>query len=329
MRQSNSSSQADSAPTGRSSPSFRVAETDLAILTAFCRPYLNGDGRFAVPAPNTEILRELADNGVYLDIDALRGHLRNLYAKFGVEDGLTPAQKRARLAELVYENRVIAAWEPREATPKTPPMSPGPPATASPAPPTSRRSAPLLPGPLVARRASRLRGSLHNRWWGVAGVAALLLAAVVVLTDLGGSERPLAPAKTPVIDPDKDAASAPHNFKCEPAEFCLGRRYNLTGGLYQNTISDPDLGDNTWFYSKDPENNALLGRVTDHSWSASNPTKRDVVVYDRRNYTGAAACIQTGRGINLPADWRQRISSFKFVPRSVCNRYQVLARSPR
>jgi len=326
MGPSDSFGQGDSEPTGRSGPRVRVAETDLAILTAFCRPYLDGDGRFAVPAPNTEILRELAENGVYLDIDALRGHLRNLYAKFGVEDGLTPAQKRARLAELVYENSVIAGWEPREATPQVPPRSLGAPATALPA---SRRSVPLLPGPLVARRASRLRGFLRDRWWAVAGVAVLLLAAVVVLGNLGNSERPPAPAKPPVIDPDKDAASAPHNFKCEPAEFCLGRRYNLTGGLYQNTISDPDLLDNTWFYSKDPENNAVLGRVTDHSWSASNPTKRDVIVYDGRKFTGAAACIQSERGLNLPADWRQRISSFRFAARSTCNRYQVLARSPR
>lgn len=95
-------------PSAPSGPGLRVSETDLAILTAFCRPYLEGDGRFVVPAPNNEILRELAENGVYLEIDALRGHLRNLYAKFGVEDGVNPAQKRARLAELVYEHGVIA-----------------------------------------------------------------------------------------------------------------------------------------------------------------------------------------------------------------------------
>jgi hypothetical protein len=304
-----------------------VAETDLAILRAFCRPYLDGDSRFAVPAPNTEILRDLAENGVYLDIDALRGHLRNLYAKFGVEDRLNPAQKRARLAELVYENSVIPGWEPREATPETPPMPLGTPGTASPAP-MSRPPAPILPGTSVARRTPSLRMLLRDRWCAAAAVAALLLSAIVVLADLRNPERTPG-SNPPMIDPVKDAASAPHNFKCEPTEFCLGRRYNLTGGLYQSTINDPDLGDNTFFYSKEPDKNAALGRVTDNSWSASNPTKRDVIIYDGRNFTGPHACIQRGRGINLPADWRQRISSFKFATRSACNRYQVLARTQR
>jgi hypothetical protein len=247
MGQSASFGQGESQPKGHSSPSVRVAETDLAILTAFCRPYIDGDGQFAVPAPNTEILRELAENGFYLDIDALRGHLRNLYAKFGVEDGLNPAQKRARLAALVYENRVIGGWEPRESTPE---MPVGAPATASPEPPTTRPSRSLLRGPLVARRAARLRGFQRDRWRGAAGVAALLLGVIVVLANLGGSDRTHAPVGSPnpaVIDPAKDAALAPHNFKCEPAEFCLGRRYNLSGGLYQNTVSDPELRDNIFF----------------------------------------------------------------------------------
>ncbi len=213
-----------------------MAETDLAILKAFCGPYLDGDGRFVVPAPNNEILVELAQNGIYLDIDALRGHLRNLYAKFGVEDGLNPAQKRARLAELVYENGVIAGWGPSEETPETPPKTP----TAR---PTSRPLGSNLAGSSEAPRASRLRGFLRDRWWVAAGGTVLVVAAVVVLADLGGSERTPAPGgstQPPVIDPAKEATSAPHNFKCEAGEFCLGRGYNLSGGLFQNTVSDPN-----------------------------------------------------------------------------------------
>jgi hypothetical protein len=188
MAGSDSSGPDESEPGGRSSSGVRVAETDLAILTAFCRPYLDGDRQFAVPAPNNEILRELAQNGIYLDLDTLRGHLRNLYAKFGVEDGLNPAQKRPRLAQLVHENSVIPSWEPQphEAAPKTSPTPPAVPATASPVPPTSSSPAPTLPEP---PRASRSRGFLHDRLWVAAGLAVSLLGAVVVLADLGGSGR--------------------------------------------------------------------------------------------------------------------------------------------
>ena len=76
MAGSDSSGPDESEPGGRSSSGVRVAETDLAILTAFCGPYLDGDRQFAVPAPHNEILRELAQNGIYLDLDTLRGHLR-------------------------------------------------------------------------------------------------------------------------------------------------------------------------------------------------------------------------------------------------------------
>lgn len=87
-----------------------MSETDLAILTALCRPYLDAPSRFCVPAPNKRILEELAQKGIYLGSDALRGHLRGLYARFGVEDGLVPTAKRARLAELVRQSGAIAGW---------------------------------------------------------------------------------------------------------------------------------------------------------------------------------------------------------------------------
>src|ERR1044072_133728 len=145
MTESDSSAPGDSQPRGRSDPTVRVAETDLAILTAFCRPYVDGDHRFPCPAPNNEILRELARDGIYLDLDALRGHLRSLYAKFGVEDGLNPAQKRARLAELVYEHGVIDGWAPREEPARAPALSAR--ETAIPPPP-----APPEPPPAAAPR---------------------------------------------------------------------------------------------------------------------------------------------------------------------------------
>jgi hypothetical protein len=327
MAESDSSGPDESEPRAGPRPGVRVAETDLAILTAFCRPYLEGDPQFAVPAPNNEILRELAENGIHLDLDTLRGHLRNLYAKFGVEDGLNPAQKRAQLAELVYKNSVIAGWEPREEASEIPPLARATPAPASPASPTSPPRARVVAESPKAPRASRPRRLLRDRWWAATGVAALLLGAVVVLVDPGGSERNL-PHVGPPDDPALNTEAPAHDFKCEPGEFCLGRRYNLTGGLYQSTVSDPNLSDNTFFYYTVRTENERLGRVPDQAWSATNMTNRDVILYDGHNFTGAAACIQKGRGINLPADWRQRISSFKFATRSECNRYRVLARTP-
>jgi hypothetical protein len=49
--------------------------------------------------------------------------------------------------------------------------------------------------------------------------------------------------------------------------------------------------------------------VADQSWSAANKTRHDVIVYDGRRFTGAGACIQAGRGINLPADRRYGIGT--------------------
>jgi multiple sugar transport system substrate-binding protein len=86
-----------------------VTAVDYAILVAFCRAYISGQ-RFPCPSSNNKILEELRTQELYLDLDTLRGHLRNLYAKFGVADGLTPAEKRVRLVERVYESNLVEGW---------------------------------------------------------------------------------------------------------------------------------------------------------------------------------------------------------------------------
>jgi hypothetical protein len=82
----------------------RLTDTQLGILAALCRP-LAGGNHFATPATNQEIAAE-----VFLSVDAVKGHLRTLYRKFGIED-LPHNQKRARLVELAIEGGYVATTE--------------------------------------------------------------------------------------------------------------------------------------------------------------------------------------------------------------------------
>jgi hypothetical protein len=83
----------------------RLTDTQLGILAALCRPIASGN-HFATPATNQEIADE-----VFLSVDAVKGHLRTLYRKFGIED-LPHNQKRARLVELAIEGGYIKREEP-------------------------------------------------------------------------------------------------------------------------------------------------------------------------------------------------------------------------
>ncbi|BDT92862.1 MULTISPECIES: FHA domain-containing protein [Nocardia] len=85
-----------SIPTARS-----LTETQRSVLIALCRPYKHGAG-FATPASNQQIAEEL-----FLSVDAIKTHLRALFAKFGVED-LPQNQKRVRLAGLAMQSGLIS-----------------------------------------------------------------------------------------------------------------------------------------------------------------------------------------------------------------------------
>lgn len=63
-----------------------------AILAALARPFTDSDG-LAAPATNQVIAAE-----VHLSVDAVKGHLRVLYARFGLDE-LPQQEKRVRLAE--------------------------------------------------------------------------------------------------------------------------------------------------------------------------------------------------------------------------------------
>jgi hypothetical protein len=80
----------------------RLTDTQLGILAALCRPIAAGNS-YATPATNQEIAEE-----VFLSVDAVKGHLRTLYRKFGIED-LPHNQKRARLVELAIEGGYVEA----------------------------------------------------------------------------------------------------------------------------------------------------------------------------------------------------------------------------
>lgn len=82
-------------------PSIRsLTETQRNVLNALCRPYKH-NATFANPASNQQIAQEL-----FLSVDAIKTHLRALFAKFDVGD-LPQNQKRVRLAELAIHSGII------------------------------------------------------------------------------------------------------------------------------------------------------------------------------------------------------------------------------
>ena len=68
-----------------------VTPAQRQVLTALCRPLLADPS--ALPAANDDIAAELV-----LSVDAVKGHLRQLFARFGLTD-LPPTHKRIRLAQ--------------------------------------------------------------------------------------------------------------------------------------------------------------------------------------------------------------------------------------
>jgi hypothetical protein len=69
------------------------------VLVALCRPFKETSG-YVTPATNQQIAAEL-----FLSVDAVKTHLRALFAKFWVEQ-LPQNQKRVRLVELALTGAV-------------------------------------------------------------------------------------------------------------------------------------------------------------------------------------------------------------------------------
>jgi len=72
-----------------------LSTTQRRVLVALCRPYKEGTA-FATPATNQQVADEL-----FLSVDAVKTHLRVLFAKFGIEQ-LPQNQKRIRLVERAF-----------------------------------------------------------------------------------------------------------------------------------------------------------------------------------------------------------------------------------
>jgi hypothetical protein len=82
-------------------PAPQLTDTQRRVLIALCRPYRHGG--FATPATNQEIAEE-----VFLSVDAVKMHLRTLFARFDL-GALPQNQKRATLAERALQQGVISS----------------------------------------------------------------------------------------------------------------------------------------------------------------------------------------------------------------------------
>jgi pSer/pThr/pTyr-binding forkhead associated (FHA) protein len=78
-----------------------LTDTQRRVLIALCRPYRDGSS-FATPASNQQIADE-----VFLSLDAVKMHLRRLFASFELTE-MPQNEKRARLAECVLQFGVIS-----------------------------------------------------------------------------------------------------------------------------------------------------------------------------------------------------------------------------
>jgi hypothetical protein len=176
----------------------RLTETQLAILAALCRPLAAGN-HFATPATNQEIADE-----VFLSVDAVKGHLRTLYRKFGIED-LPHNQKRARLVELAIEGGYIES--------KPAPSAAG---DATPAEePTARATVPLGSVEAVRqaeRAAAAARPKKEGRSWGPYVTLVILILVVIAATlSISGIFNQ---------GPTSTVAPSPAAFRTEVAGYC-------------------------------------------------------------------------------------------------------------
>jgi hypothetical protein len=92
-----------------------VSPAQRAVLRALCRPFaVVGPAQSVRPASNRDIAEEL-----FLSVQAVKGHLRVLFAKYGVET-LAQNEKRLRLAERALQSGTITVAELQRDDPSSP-----------------------------------------------------------------------------------------------------------------------------------------------------------------------------------------------------------------
>jgi hypothetical protein len=79
----------------------RLSDAQRRVLVALCRPFKE-PGTFTTPATNQQIAAELV-----LSVEAVKTHLRALFAKFDIED-LPHNQKRAKLIERAFQTGSVS-----------------------------------------------------------------------------------------------------------------------------------------------------------------------------------------------------------------------------
>lgn len=164
----------------------RLTDTQLAILAALCRPVAAGN-HYATPATNQEVADE-----VFLGVDAVKGHLRTLYRKFGIED-LAHNQKRARLVELAIEGGYIEAA----------------------APPSARADVPL--GSVEAARRAEREAAAARPARARRPLGPYITLAVLILVVIGST---LAISGVFNSSPSAPPAPSPAAFRTEVAGYC-------------------------------------------------------------------------------------------------------------
>ena len=82
--------------------SASLSDAQRRVLLALCRPFKDGS-EFATPATNQQIADEL-----FLSVEAVKTHLRTLFAKFEVED-LPQNRKRLALVERALGSGLVSA----------------------------------------------------------------------------------------------------------------------------------------------------------------------------------------------------------------------------
>ena len=152
----------------------------------------------------------------------------------------------------------------------------------------------LIPGRPIPRMADSIKTASMVRGSLLPALVSALLAVCGIMATTASS-----------------ASAASYDGVCESGEFCMGYMYNLSGGLYDNSGSDPDadLGNDRFV-----RNWAQF--VGNNTWSMQNKGRtHEILVYDGAGYQGAVACLKRSAGIlNLDGSWwKDRISSYKWV----------------